>query len=172
MRSLAIVTFATAALALAACNRTDNDRTTRAPGVEPTSAASASATTPTTANMEPFGSRLDPRLAFNDAPPSKMPSSKGGGPADQQAHVEAQWAAAKAPDTASADEAKQQVLEQHAGEKAASGAPAATARDTAANNPRHGTLTRAEESSSLPKAGQVNNHSSPALEADSGHPSK
>jgi hypothetical protein len=46
--------------------------------------------------------------------------------------------------------------------------PAPTARDTAANNPRHGTLTKQEEITELPKAGQVNNHSSTALEKDSG----
>jgi hypothetical protein len=43
-----------------------------------------------------------------------------------------------------------------------------TARDTEANSPRHGTLTKAEEVNESPKAGQVNNHSSTALEKDSG----
>jgi hypothetical protein len=33
-------------------------------------------------------------------------------------------------------------------------------------------LTNQEESSQMPKAGQANNHSSPALEADSGKGSK
>jgi hypothetical protein len=43
-----------------------------------------------------------------------------------------------------------------------------TARDTHLNNPRHGELTEPEEVKALPKAGQVNNHSSTALEKDSG----
>ena len=46
-----------------------------------------------------------------------------------------------------------------------------TAQDTAANSPRHGTLTAKEESTQMPKAGQVNNYSDPALEKDSGRPS-
>lgn len=40
---------------------------------------------------------------------------------------------------------------------------AATAKDSKANNPT-GTLTKEEESSGMPKAGQANNHSSPSLE--------
>jgi hypothetical protein len=38
-----------------------------------------------------------------------------------------------------------------------------TARDAKSNDPT-GTLTKEEESSGMPKAGQANNHSSPALE--------
>jgi hypothetical protein len=45
------------------------------------------------------------------------------------------------------------------------------AEDTSANHPRHGALTRQEESTQMPKAGQVNNYSDPALEKDSGRPS-
>lgn len=45
----------------------------------------------------------------------------------------------------------------------ASAAETATAQDSKANNPT-GTLTKEEESSAMPKAGQANNHSSPALE--------
>jgi hypothetical protein len=45
---------------------------------------------------------------------------------------------------------------------AVQGAPTAT--DSKANDPT-GNLTKAEESGSMPKAGQANNHSSPSLEA-------
>ncbi|MCL4761641.1 MAG: hypothetical protein KJ018_07635 [Burkholderiales bacterium] len=45
-------------------------------------------------------------------------------------------------------------------------APAAgTARDTAANQPLDD-LSKAEENTALPKAGQVNNHSSPAMDKE------
>jgi hypothetical protein len=42
-------------------------------------------------------------------------------------------------------------------------ASAPTARDTKGNDPT-GTLTKEQESSGMPKAGQANNHSSPSLE--------
>ena len=42
-------------------------------------------------------------------------------------------------------------------------APAATAKDDSANRPK-GDMTKAEESSAMPKAGQANNHSSTALD--------
>jgi hypothetical protein len=68
----------------------------------------------------------------------------------------------KEPDTASADEAKKAVM--------TSSTPGAseTARDTESNQPRAGTMTKDEEVNQLPKAGQVNNHSSTALEKESG----
>lgn len=47
----------------------------------------------------------------------------------------------------------------------------ATTRDAASNDPRHGMLTPRQDSAQMPKAGQVNNHSSPALEENSGRPS-
>jgi hypothetical protein len=43
-------------------------------------------------------------------------------------------------------------------------APSETAKDTAANTPM-GTLTKEEASKAMPMAGQVNNHSSPSLDA-------
>jgi hypothetical protein len=45
----------------------------------------------------------------------------------------------------------------------AAGTADATAKDTPANNPT-GTLTKAEESNAMPKAGQANNHSSTSME--------
>jgi hypothetical protein len=81
--------------------------------------------------------------------------------------VKAQEAAAKAPDTAAADAAKD-AAKDVAG--TAGTRMAGTAQDDAANSPRHGTLTKTEESTQMPKAGQANNHSSTALEGDSGRP--
>jgi len=78
----------------------------------------------------------------------------------------AQEAAARAPDTATADAVKKDTTNSVLASDSTAGAP--TARDTPANSPRHGTLTPQQESTELPKAGQVNNHSSPALEKDSG----
>jgi hypothetical protein len=46
----------------------------------------------------------------------------------------------------------------------------ASARDSTANNP-HGTMTPQQESTEMPKAGQANNYSSPALDKKSGSPS-
>ena len=48
-----------------------------------------------------------------------------------------------------------------------SGTPDGKASDTAANAPT-GTLTKQQESNEMPKAGQVNNHSSTAMEESRG----
>ena len=79
--------------------------------------------------------------------------------------VEAQEAAAKAPDTAQADVAKDQI------ESKGLRTPG-TGTETSANSPRHGALTKEEESMQMPKAGQANNYSSTALEEDSGRGQK
>ena len=50
---------------------------------------------------------------------------------------------------------------------AGSGTPDGKASDTAANNPT-GSLTKSEESNEMPKAGQVNNHSSTSMEESRG----
>jgi len=58
------------------------------------------------------------RAVFRNAPATQsLPSSKGGLPEQQHLQVMAQEAAAKAPDTASADAAKKRVLEQGAGDR-------------------------------------------------------
>jgi hypothetical protein len=172
MKPIVTITLASAVLALTACNRADGDRAAQAPAAAAQTPVAASPPRFDGAPADPnaFGARTDPRLAFHDAPQSKLPPGKGGSPEAQEAKVEANWAVAKAPDTASADAAKREVLEQHAREQGTDNTHAPTARDTPANNPRHGALTKGEESSSMPKAGQVNNHSSTALEADSGNP--
>jgi len=184
-RRLSLVLLASAALALTACNRPDRDRTTQAPpGVRNPTALTAPIVT---ASAPPApAQRGDVAPNANDAAPgtdasvaladaakaSPLPPSKGGTMDAQQANVRAQEAAAKAPDTASADAAKKEVLSAHAQaqDASANGSGGATARDTAANHPRHGGLTPGEASTAMPKAGQVNNHSSPALEKDSGRP--
>jgi hypothetical protein len=51
----------------------------------------------------------------------------------------------------------------HAGAPAPEAPATATAKDTPANNPQ-GNLSPAEENTAMPKAGQANNHSSPAFD--------
>jgi hypothetical protein len=97
--------------------------------------------------------------------PAQPPATKGAAPDAQARAVEAQEAAAKAPDTASGDAAKAEA-------KGDGLRVPGTGTETSANNPRHGTLTKAEESTQMPKAGQTNNYSSTALEEDSGRGSK
>jgi len=98
-----------------------------------------------------------------NTPAAASPATKGAPPDAQARAVDAQEAAAKAPDTASADAAKAEVKGQADGLRVGG-----TATETSANNPRHGTLTKGEESTQMPKAGQTNNYSSTALEEDSG----
>ena len=165
-----------ATLALAACNPPDKNRTTSVPpGVGNPTAITAPIVTPSAPPAPPERGPIPPNanaaapgtnaaLAFSDsgtATTAPLPPTKGGAPAAQASAVEAQEAAAKAPDTASADAAKEGVGATHVGK-------AATAQDTSENNPRHGELTKSEETRAMPKAGQVNNHSSTALEKDSG----
>lgn len=182
---IVLVCLASTALALSACNRADRDRTTQAPpGVAQPTALTAPIVTASAppapaergavapdANVAAPGTNASTALA-DAAQAHALPPSKGGAPDTQETNVRAQEAAAQAPDTASADAAKKRVLDASAPMQGANPAAPATARDTAANQPRHGTLTPGEETSAMPKAGQVNNHSSPALEADSGRKSE
>jgi hypothetical protein len=180
MKPSTALVLAGVTLALAACNRPDQNRTTSVPpGVHNPTALVEPIVTPSAPPAPAERGPIPPRanadapgtnasLAFSDAPKSgaKAPltPSKDGGPDLQALAVSAQDAAAKAPDTAAADAAKEAVIAE------GTNAPAgdATARDSAANNPRHGTLTPSQEDSQMPKAGQVNNHSSTALEKNSG----
>lgn len=57
----------------------------------------------------------------------------------------------------------------HAGAPTPEAPATATAKDTPANNPQ-GDLTRAEENAAMPKAGQANNHSSPAFDPSKAEP--
>ena len=163
--------------ALTACNRPDTNRTTSIPtGVDrvatvqdaPTGLSAPPAPpergpVPPDANAAAPGTNASAALAneptLKDA---TLPKDTGDSANDQRVAVQAQDAAAKAPDTASADAAKNAVMGSNA--TGMSG----TARDTEANNPRSGTLTKEEEVNQMPKAGQGDNHSSTSLEKDSG----
>jgi hypothetical protein len=175
--SSSLIVLATAG-ALAACNAPDANRTTKAPpGVNNPSAVVQPLTTP---SAPPAAAMRDPvapsantaapgtnaSLAFSNPPdltPAAAAATKGAPPEAQALAVDAQEAAAKAPTTAAGDAAKADVQ----GEAGGLRTPG-TGTETSANSPRHGTLTKAEESTQMPKAGQANNHSSTALEADSG----
>jgi hypothetical protein len=169
------------ALALAACNSADQNRTTsNPPGVasptarnEPSPGLSAPAAPPqrgpVPANANAQAPGTNATIAFNAPNEQFMPKglpSKGGAPESQAQAVQAQTAAAQAPDTAAADEAKEKAMTGNDGLRTPG-----TTQDTATNAPRHGAVTKAEESVQMPKAGQVNNYSDPALEASSGRPS-
>jgi hypothetical protein len=168
-------------LVLTACNRPDTDRTTSIPsGVDKVattqyepSGLSAPPAPPDRSPVPPEANAAAPGTNAAEAM-AKQPNLKdinpdkvtGDSASDQRVATQAQEAAVKAPDTASADAAKKQVMDSNA----SGNTPGAseTARDSDANSPRHGTVTKEEEDKQLPKAGQVNNHSSTALEKDSG----
>ena len=57
----------------------------------------------------------------------------------------------------------------HAGTPVPEAPPTATAKDAPANNPQ-GELSKAEENTAMPKAGQANNHSSPAFDPKKAEP--
>ena len=171
MKALTVLAVAGVSVALTACNRPDANRTTSIPaGVHDATAITAPIVTPSAppapaergpipANANAEAPGTDASVAFADSAQgagAKLPPSKGGAPDEQDAHVKAQDDAAKAADTAAADAAKKAGL--------APDAAGGTARDSAANNPRDGSLTKSEESNQMPKAGQANNHSSPALD--------
>ena len=168
-----------AAVAVSACNAPDANRTTKAPPgvdksgsvVEPLVSRSAPPAPAERGPVAPNANAAAPGTDASAAMPPAPAVAQTPLPAAQSSAttapsvVSAQQAAANAPDTASADAAKTAAM--------GNGAPTSgTARDTAANAPRTGTLTKGEESAQMPKAGQANNHSSPALETDSGKASK
>ena len=167
-----------AAVAVSACNAPDANRTTKAPPgvdksgsvVEPLVSRSAPPAPaergPVASNANAAAPGTDASAAMGQAPAvaqTPLPAAQSSATTAPSV-VSAQQAAANAPDTASADAAKAAAT----GSAPTSG----TARDTAANAPRTGTLTKEEESAQMPKAGQANNHSSTALETDSGRASK
>ena len=73
------------------------------------------------------------------------------------------------PASASADAPPAPTPSTHSGAPAPDAPATATAKDTPANNPQ-GDLTRAEENTAMPKAGQANNHSSPAFDPSKAKP--
>lgn len=178
MKTSTAFVFAGVALALAACDNADRNRTTSVPPgvksptalvepiVTPSAPPAPALRGPVSADANDAAPGTNASVAFaNETPaPAMKQPSKDGAPQAQAAAVDAQEAAAKAPDTAAADDAKKEVISSEAPKSG-------TAQDTDANSPRHGTLTAQEESTQMPKAGQANNYSSPALEKDSGRPS-
>ena len=166
-------------VAVGACNAPDSNRPTKAPPgvdkptavVEPLVSKSAPpapndyrAPGPNANDAAPGTDASKAPAVISAAPPAAAPSPTSTA-STEAAGVAAQQAAANAPDTASADAAKATSLNDGT-------RTPGTARDTAANAPRHGTLTKEEESSQMPKGGQTNNYSSTALESDSGRGSK
>ena len=181
MRPSNALVLAGVALAVAACNNPDPNRTTKAPPgvhnptaiVEPITTPSAPPApdqrTPVAASANHAAPGTNAAVAFAEpteqfAAPS-LPA-KGGAPKSQEPAVNAQAAAAQAPDTAAGDAAKDRAMSGTDGLRTPG-----TGQDTDANSPRHGALTSQEESQQMPKAGQANNYSDPALEKDSGRPS-
>ena len=178
-KSTAAFVLAATTAALAACNAPDKNRTTQAPPgvnnpsavVEPLTSRSAP---PAPAMRDPVAESANTvapgtnaTVAFagdQQAAPAAPAKSAPVSPDAQASGVARQEAAANAPDTAAADAAKAQAT----GDNATGLRTPGTGTETSANAPRHGTLTEAEESTQMPKAGQANNHSSTALEADSG----
>jgi hypothetical protein len=73
------------------------------------------------------------------------------------------------PASSQADTAPAPTPSTHAGAPVLEAPATATAKDTPANNPQ-GDLTRAEENTAMPKAGQANNHSSPAFDPSKAEP--
>jgi len=181
MRPSNLLVLAGVSLALAACNNADPNRTTSVPpGVNNPTAVVAPITTPSAPpapaertpvapNANTMAPGTDATIAFagaNEEFAGASPPTKGEGPKSQTQALDAQQQAAQAPDTAAADKAKDEAMSGGNGKRMPG-----TARDSSANSPRHGTLTPQEESTQMPKAGQVNNYSDPALEKDSGRPS-
>jgi hypothetical protein len=112
MKSSIVIAIAAFSL-LSACGQRD---TNHASGVDPTLRADASAppAPPERGPIPPNANAADPGTNASEAfadehlePLPKQPSKDG---PDQHLYVQAQEAAAKAPDTASADAAKREVL--------------------------------------------------------------
>jgi hypothetical protein len=117
MKSPSLIALAAVALMLNACGQRDTDHTS---GVNPAFKASASdalppapperGPIPPNANAAAPGTNASEAFANEQLEPAPKQPPKDG--ADQHLYVEAQDAAAKAPDTASADAAKREVLKE------------------------------------------------------------
>jgi len=126
MKSAIVLALTSITLTLAACNSTEQDLRAsipsgaEAPGVVTTATPKFSMTVPPApAERGPMQENAntsvpDAELAFSTAKTAKtakaLPPSKGGAPQQEALNVRAQEAAAKAPDTASGDAAKNEVL--------------------------------------------------------------
>lgn len=127
MKSSIVIALATVALALSACGQRD---TTHASSVNPSVGVNAQGLIPPAvppappergpippnANAAAPGTDASEAFAHEHLEPLPKQPSKGG--PGQHLYVEAQEAAAKAPDTASADAAKREVLKEGASKAA------------------------------------------------------
>src|SRR4051812_26410185 len=192
-RSLIALAVAGATFAMAACNGPDRDRTLSIPKTVSAATTVQDAPSgysapraprdlsPPAADANKAAPGTDPEAAFanrpnfKDATPQK---EKGDSVEEQHQAVMAQDAASKAPDTASADEAKKAAMSRNDSSDrstpSGAGSPRSNDESTRTTNdkPRQGTLSKDEEVNHLPKEGQVNNYSSTDLEKDSGRPSR
>jgi hypothetical protein len=118
MKSAVIVVIMGSTLMLAACNRSEQDRTTSISSAltEPKVELSAPAAPADRGATHENATASVPNSAATVAlaTTKSLPSSKGGAPEDEAINVRAQQAAATAPDTASADAAKKNVLNEAA----------------------------------------------------------
>jgi hypothetical protein len=192
-KSLIALAVAGATFALSACNGPDRDRTVSIPKTvsaastvqDPPSGYSAPRAqrdlSPAAADANKAAPGTDPEAAFANRPNFKDPTpekEKGDSAEEQHQAVIAQDAASKAPDTASADEAKKAAMSRSDGNSASTSSGAGSSRSndestrTTNDKPRQGGLSKDEEVNRSPKEGQVNNYSSTDLEKDSGRPSR
>lgn len=168
MRSLCFpVTLLAAACMLAACG--NNDRTTSVPRGADAAAATVGepagpSAAPAPAERGPVAANANTMAPGTDASLSlanpRNPTESTAPANDPRLAERAQEAAARAPDTASADAAKREVLEGSATHSDA--APADRAQEGA---DRKETLTKSEEKNAMPKPGQANDHSTTAGDA-------
>ena len=150
MRFSSASTLVLVTLALAACDRPNDSRM---PSVAPAAITAAT----DTAVPPPLPVRTDVNAAEAEATMKAIaaatPAQPGKDGADQGLYVAAQEAAAQAPQTAAADEAKKRVLEGSAsGERGEQ-------RSSVPDNPQAAELSKSEEVAGMPKPGQVNDHS-------------
>ena len=150
MRILSGSMLVLATISLVACNR-PND--TRLPSVTPEAIKAA----PNTTEAPPVAINTDVNAtdveAFVKRQPMATPAQPEKDGPDQGLYVAAQEAAAQAPDTATADQAKKRVLE-------GGGSGERTNAASNPSKPQAAELTKAEEVAGMPKPGQANDHSS------------
>ena len=149
MRTSSASMLVVVTLALAACDRPNDTRTL---SVAPAAIKAAT----DTAAPSPLPVRTDVNAAEAEATmkgiTAATPAQSGKDGADQGLYVAAQEAAAQAPQTAAADEAKKRVLE--GGATGESGQSAGVP-----DNPQAAELPKSEEVAGMPKPGQANDHS-------------
>ena len=179
MKSVNALAIATLALGVVACDRARTDTSASADpstsvvsqldqsvGARPVIVPPAPperGPIPPNANAAAPGTDASLAFAGKTLEDLALPPEKGGLPGEQHVTVAAQDAAAKVPDTTSADAAKREVRENATSDEERSSGSADMSRDISASAP-HAELTPGEEANSMPKAGQANDHSSTALE--------